>query len=180
VVNSLAEVERLNRLRLLGVDKDTTERYKNKRAWDYDVVSEGYRYHLTNIMASIGISQIKRTEEFILSRRRVCQAYSRAFAGIAGLRLPQTDFSNVSPFIYSLRVLNERREALIAHLNEHQIDAGIHFIPVHKHAFFADCRRGDMSVTDKVVQEVLTLPLHSNMKAEFVERVIEGVGAFFA
>ena len=62
------------------MDKDTTERYKNRRAWDYDVVSEGYRYHLTNIMASVGVSQIKRVEEFMASRQRVCQAYNEAFA----------------------------------------------------------------------------------------------------
>jgi len=65
VVGDAEERERLQRLRLLGVDKDTTERYRNRRAWEYDVVSEGYRYHLTNIMASVGVSQIKRADEFI-------------------------------------------------------------------------------------------------------------------
>jgi len=179
VVNSLEEVQRLHHLRLLGVDKDTTERYKNKRAWDYDVVSEGYRYHLTNIMASIGVSQIKRVEEFIASRQKICQAYSATFGKIDGLKVPPTDFRNVSPFIYSLRVLNGQREALIAHLQERQIDTGIHFIPVHQHTYFANARRGDMSVTDQVVKEVLTLPLHSNMKPEWVERVMEGVVSFY-
>jgi dTDP-4-amino-4,6-dideoxygalactose transaminase len=179
VVNSKEEVQRLRHLRLLGVDKDTTERYKNKRAWDYDVVGEGYRYHLTNIMASVGISQIKRVEEFIASRQKVCRAYNQAFSKIDDLKVPQTDFTNISPFIYSLRVLYGKREALIAHLQEHNIDTGIHFIPVHKHAYFADARCGEMSVTNKVVQEVLTLPLHSNMKEEFVERVIDGVIDFY-
>jgi dTDP-4-amino-4,6-dideoxygalactose transaminase len=180
VVNDEDELHRLQRMRLLGVDKDTTERYRNRRAWDYDVISEGYRYHLTNIMASIGISQIKRIDEFITSRRRVCQAYSRAFAPIPGLKVPQTDFGAVSPFIYSLRVTNGRRADLIEHLRTRQIDTGIHFIPVHRHAHFSDCRTSDLSVTEKVVTEVLTLPLHSNMRPEFVERVLEGVTSFFA
>lgn len=180
VVNDEDELHRLQRMRLLGVDKDTTERYRNRRAWDYDVISEGYRYHLTNIMASVGISQIKRVDEFIASRRRVCQAYSRAFAPIPGLKVPQTDFSAVSPFIYSLRVTDGRRAELIEHLRTREIDTGIHFIPVHRHAYFADCRTGDLSVTEKVVTEVLTLPLHSNMRSEFVERVVEGVTSFFA
>ncbi len=178
IVNDAREYANLQRLRLLGVDKDTTERYKNRRAWDYDVVSEGFRYHLTNIMASVGVSQIKRVEEFIASRRRVCRAYNDAFGGIPGLKVPPTDFSDVSPFIYSLRVLDGRREALIAHLQNLAVDVGIHFIPVHKHTYFAQCRRSDMTVTDKVVAEVLTLPLHSNMKPEFVERVIAGVTGF--
>ena len=180
VTGNEEELHRIQRMRLLGVDKDTTERYKNRRAWDYDVVSEGYRYHLTNIMASIGVSQLKRVDEFIASRQRVCQAYSDAFRGIPSVRVPATDFSDVSPFIYSLRVLDGRREGLIAHMQARTIDVGIHFLPVHKHSAFRSCRGGDLSVTEKVAGEVLTLPLHSNMKPEFVARVIEGVRSFFA
>jgi len=179
VVNSEQELKRLQHMRLLGVDKDTTERYKNKRAWEYDVVSEGFRYHLTNIMASVGISQIKRVEEFIASRQEVCRSYNAAFAGLDGVTVPASDFSNVSPFIYTLRVLGGRREALIAHLDRNQIETGIHFVPVHKHAYFSNARCGDLEVTDKVVNEVLTLPLHSNMKPDHVERVIAAVTDFF-
>lgn len=179
IVNSEEELKTLQRMRLLGVDKDTTERYRNKRAWEYDVVSEGYRYHLTNIMASVGISQIKRVDEFINSRREVCKSYNAAFSGIDGVSVPASDFSSVSPFIYSLRVLNGRREALIAHLDSKQIDTGIHFVPVHRHSFFANARRGELPVTEKVVDEVLTLPLHSNMDPDHVDRVIEAVTEFF-
>lgn len=180
VVNSGDELAKLQRMRLLGVDKDTTERYRNRRAWDYDVISEGYRYHLTNIMASIGISQVKRVDEFIASRRRVCRAYSAAFSGIRGITVPATDFGAVSPFIYSLRITNGKRGELIDHLRNLDIETGIHFVPVHRHTHFANCRTGDLSVTEKVVAEVLTLPLHSNMRPEFVERVIKGVTGFFA
>ena len=67
------DVQVLHQYRLLGIDKDTAERYKNKRAWDYDVVSVGYRYHLTNILASIGLSQLARAPEFIVNRRRYCR-----------------------------------------------------------------------------------------------------------
>jgi len=179
VVGSEQELERLRHLRLLGVDKDTTERYKNKRAWDYDVVSEGYRYHLTNIMASIGVSQIKRVGEFIASRQAVCRAYSAAFKKIDGLQVLSDSFDGVSPFIYSLRVKHDRRDDLITHMAARSIDCGIHFVPVHKHRFFESAPHGDMSVTDQVVREVVTLPLHSNMRPAFVERVIDGVTSFF-
>ena len=179
IVNSEDDVEKLHRLRLLGIDKDTVERYQNKRAWDYNVISEGYRYHLTNIMASIGISQIKRVDEFILSRREVCQKYNNAFGKIEGLKIPQTDFANVSPFIYCIRILNGKREEIIQHLQNLNIDVGIHFIPVHKHQYFQNCKKGEMDVTEKIVDEVLTLPLHSKMKDEFIHRVINGVTSFF-
>jgi dTDP-4-amino-4,6-dideoxygalactose transaminase len=180
IVNSDEELQKLHHMRLLGVDKDTTERYRNRRAWDYDVVAPGFRYHLTNIMASIGISQLKRADEFIRTRRRVCQAYNRAFSSLPGVKIPCSDFVNVSPFIYSLRVLDMQRQPLIAHLDQHMIDTGIHFVPVHKHSYFSTTPCGDMTVTSRVVDEVLTLPLHSSMKPEFVERVIDAVTGFFS
>ena len=174
------EMQRLQRMRLLGVDKDTAERYKNRRAWDYDVVSAGFRYHLTNILASVGVSQLARAEQFIASRRRVCRTYNAAFTGLGWCVTPNSDFQGVSPFIYSLRVLGGRRPAFIAHMDARGIDCGVHFVPVHRHAYFADARRGDLPVTERVVDEVTTLPLHSEMRPEFVERVVDAVRSFAA
>ncbi len=179
IVNNEDEFKKLQKMRLLGVDKDTTERYKNKRAWDYDVISEGYRYHLTNIMASVGISQIKRIDEFIKNRQKICQDYNAAFKKIDELKIPNTDFSNISPFIYCLRILNNKREELIQHLDKLDIDVGIHFIPVHKHKYFSNERFGDMTITEKIVKQVLTIPLHSNMHSNDVKRIIDGIISFF-
>lgn len=179
IVPSEEDMQQLRRLRFLGVDKETTERYKNKRAWEYDVMGQGFRYHLNNIMASVGISQIKRVDEFIESRRVVCREYNKAFEGIEGLMVPQTDYEDVSPFIYFVRVLGGKRMTLIEYLTERNIDVGIHFIPVHKHTFFRNARRGDMETTERTTEQVVTLPLHSNMRTDFRERVISGVTIFF-
>ena len=179
IVNTKEEVEKLHRLRFLGVDKDVIQRYKNNRSWDYDVLNEGFRYHLNNISAALGISQIKRVEEFIQSRQKICQRYNDAFKNIQEVKIPQTDFSNISPFIYSLRILNGKRGELIEYLKNQNIDVGIHFIPVHKHEYFKNSKCGNMDITNKVVQEVLTLPLHSLMEEESICRVINGVRDFF-
>jgi dTDP-4-amino-4,6-dideoxygalactose transaminase len=163
------------RLRLLGIDKDTVERYKNTRAWEYDVLEEGYRYHLTNINASIGLSQLARIDEFIASRQRACRRYSAALAGVPGLRVPQTDFEGVSPFIYFVRVEAGRRLGLIEALKKRGIATGIHFLPTHKFTIAKEWRRGPMTVTERVCEEVVTLPLHSGMSNETVDRVVEGI-----
>jgi dTDP-4-amino-4,6-dideoxygalactose transaminase len=179
IVNSKEELEKLYHLRLLGVDKDTVQRYKNNRAWDYDVVNQGFRYHMNTISASVGISQIKQTKKFIESRQKTCQRYNNAFKEISDLKIPQTDFSNISPFIYSLRILNGKRDNIIEFLKIQNIDVGIHFIPVHKHKYFKNSKFGNMDITNKVVNEVLTLPLHSFMKEEYVQRVIKAIVDFF-
>ncbi len=179
VVNNKDEFEKIQHMRLLGMNKDTIERYKNKRSWNYDVVIQGYRYHLNNVMASVGISQIKRVEEIISSRRKVCQAYNQSFKTIDGLKIPNSDFENVSPFIYVIRVLDGKREKLIEYLQKKSIDTGIHWTPVHKFSYFSKSKCGDLSVTNKIADEILTLPLHSNMNSESIERVIKGVKTFF-
>ena len=179
IVNTKEELQKLHHLRLLGVDKDTIQRYKNSRAWNYDVVSEGFRYHMNTISAVFGISQIKQAEKFIESRQKICQRYNDVFIEIPELKIPQTDFSNVSSFIYSLRILNGKRQEIIEHLKNQDIDVGIHFTPVHKHEYFKNSKYGNMDITNKVVEEVLTLPLHSFMKEEYIQRVINGITSFF-
>ena len=178
VCNNLDELTRLHHLRLLGIDKDTTERYKNQRAWEYDVVGPGYRYHLTNINASIGLSQLARIDGFIASRQATCRLYNAAFANLEGITPPATDFTDVSPFIYVIRVRADWRMDLIAHLRARGVATGIHFLPAHRFSFYASAPHGPLPVTEQVVEEVVTLPLHSHMPRELAQRVIDGVTDF--
>ena len=167
------------RLRLLGIDKDTVERYKNQRAWEYDVVDDGFRYHLTNINAAIGLSQLARVEEFISSRQRACRRYSAALRELPGIRVPTSDYQDISPFIYFIRVDKQARLGLIDHLKQRDIATGIHFLPTHKFTIAREWTRGPMTVTDRVCDEVITLPLHSNMTSETVDRVIDAIASYY-
>lgn len=173
------DVQKLHQYRLLGIDKETTERYKNSRAWEYDVVSTGFRYHLTNIMASIGISQIQRVEEFIANRRKYCRLYSKLLSDVPQVRTPASDFANVSPFIYYIRVPAAQRSQLIGHLKAKGIATGIHFVPAHRFTFIKQFRAGDMTVTERIADELVTLPLHSVMTSETIERITGEVVRFF-
>ena len=179
ILKDKEEFEKIQHMRLLGMDKDTLERYKNKRSWVYDVDTEGYRYHLNNVMASVGISQIKRIDEMIESRRSVCKSYSEAFRGLQKIEVPNTDFENISSFNYVIRVYDNRRQDLIDHLKLLGIETGIHWTPVHKFSYFSESKRGDLTITEKIADEILTLPLHSNMKQESIQRVIDGVTSFY-
>jgi len=180
VLNNETELENLQQMRLLGMNNDTFARYKNQRLWKgYDVVREGYRYHLNNVLASIGISQLEIINEIISSRQKTCQEYNQAFKQIKDIVIPNSDFSNVSPFCYVLRILNGKREKLIEHLKESSIDTGIHWTPAHKFSYFSNVKCGDLSVTNKISEEILTIPLHSNMNQEFIKRIIESISNFF-
>src|SRR2546421_405178 len=97
VVGDPATLERLRHWRFLGIDRETLERYKNSRAWEYDVVSQGFRYHMTNINAAVGLSQLGRAPEFIAARRRSCRLYYARLAGVDGVRGPVTAFEDSAP-----------------------------------------------------------------------------------
>lgn len=175
VVGDAGALEQLRHWRFLGIDRETLARYQNSRAWEYDVVSQGFRYHLTNINAAVGLSQLARVDEFIASRRQACRLYSRLLAGVAGVRCPTTDFEDVSPFIYTVRVPAARREGLITHLRGRGIATGIHFLPAQDFTYLRSCRRGDLAVTERVTREILTLPLHTHMAPATVERVATAI-----
>ena len=174
------DVRTLHELRLVGVTKDTATRYEDRRTWDYDVVRQGYRYHLGSIPAAIGRSQLALIDVFIRNRQAYCRAFNEGLAGIDGLITPHTDFEGVSPFIYFVRTRDEATRAdLIQHLADRGIASGIHFLGAHEFSFYRDCRRDDLPVTEAVASQIVTLPLHSFMTDETVEQVVDGVRSFF-
>jgi dTDP-4-amino-4,6-dideoxygalactose transaminase len=178
VVPDDKDQDQLRLYRFLGVDKETHLRYKNARAWEYDVVSDGFRYHLNSVSAAVGLSQMARIHEFIESRQAVCTTYSEAFSGLHWCKPVATTFAGVSPFIYSLRVLGGLRPAFIEHMDDHGVATGIHFIPVHRHTHFSNCRTDALPVTERICGEVVTLPLHSLMPTQTIARVLDAVVSF--
>ena len=174
------DVQVLHELRHLGITSDTEARYRNQRNWDFDVVRQGYRCHLGSVPAAIGLAQLELVEEFISNRQDYCRYYDGAFASLADVELFDTDWKNVAPYIYVLRLRDpDRRQLLIDHLRSRGIGAGIHFLGAHHFSFYTDSRRGDLTVTERVAQQVLTLPLHPYMTTETLDNVIEGVRSFF-
>lgn len=175
VVETAAQVEALHRYRLLGMDQSARRMYTNQRAWTYDVADRGFRYHLANLHASIGLSQLGLLSAFIETRRSACRRYAEMLADLDGLILPATDFTDVAPFIYYVRIEGGRRDDVIRSMGEAGVDTGIHWIPGHNFTFLKACRRGDLSVTERVGHEILTLPLHSFMPESTVDRVADAL-----
>jgi dTDP-4-amino-4,6-dideoxygalactose transaminase len=173
------ELPTLHQFRLLGVDRETEARYQNRRAWEYDVLRQGFRYHLGAIPASIGLAQLALLDEFVRNRQEYCRGYSQRLAGIPEVITPDSDYKDVGPFIYFIRVPAAARQDLIEFLKARGVPTGIHFLGAHEFSFYRDARRGDLSVTDRVTREELTLPLWSYMKDAVLDRVADGIREFF-
>jgi dTDP-4-amino-4,6-dideoxygalactose transaminase len=180
MVKTEADVERLRALRVLGSTASAQSIYGHRRTWDFDVVEDGYRYHLSNVHAAVGLAQLAKLDRIRAGRQASCQRYTAGLADLDGLRLPAGDVAGLNPFLYYVRVLDGRRQAFREHLAEQGVETGIHWLPVHHTTLYAACRRGDLAVTDRAVEEIVSLPLHSGMAEETVDRVCDVVRSFFA
>ena len=164
--------------RILGIDKDTWSRYKHKRDWFYNVTELGFRYHMSNINAAIGLVQIKKLDEFMQKKRNIMKRYDAEFACLDGLELLRRDYENAAPFNYIIKVKNGQRDNLMQFLKERGIDSGVHYIPNHIQPVFKKFKRR-LPVTERVWKEILTLPLYYDMKDADTAFVIDSVKKFF-
>lgn len=181
VTPNAQDVQVLRELRHLGIDSDTDARYRNQRNWEFDVVRQGYRCHLGSVPAAIGLAQLKMVDEFIANRQDYCRYYDAGLAELADVRLFDTNWKDVAPYLYVIRVRDgARRAELIDFLKGRGIATGIHYRGAHRLSFYARARRGDLSVTERASEQVLTLPLHPYMDEADLDRVIGGVRDFFA
>jgi len=179
VVRSEEELARIHEMRLIGMGQPATVMYTNSRAWTYDMRAIGFRYHMANMHAAIGLAQLAKMEIISESRNSACRYYNERLSDIPEVIVPKTDFHDITPFLYYIRVPGDTRDALRAFLNERGVDTGIHWQPGHWFTLLKDCRRGDLSVTDRVGNEVVSLPLHSKMKTATLDRVISAIAQFF-
>jgi dTDP-4-amino-4,6-dideoxygalactose transaminase len=179
VVRTAEEAARLREMRLLGMGQPAQVMYQNRRAWTYDVRHLGYRYHMANLHAAVGLAQVAKMRDITATRQAAGRAYNARLGRVPQVRIPETDFADVTPFLYYVRVPEADREPLREHLSARGIDTGIHWQPGHWFTLLKDCRRGDLSVTDRVGKEILSLPLHSRMAEATVDRVCSGVESYF-
>lgn len=178
IVRTEEELEIIREMRLIGMGQPSTLMYQNQRAWTYDVKRLGFRYHMANLHAAIGLTQLKKIEQISETRRAASRYYNQHLSKIPGVIVPKTDFTDITPFLYYIRVSENERDNLRAYLLEQGIDTGIHWQPGHWFTLFKNCRRGDLSITDQVGKEIISLPLHSLMPIETLERVVDGIASY--
>ena len=160
--------------RLLGMDRPSQTGLWKDRASFYEVRTQGYRYHMSNINAAIGLAQLIKLDRFIARRREICRRYNESFRCHPLIQCLNIDYDSVAPHIYVIRVKDGRRDYLVDYLKERDIETGINYIPNHLHAFYRHPQR-DLPQTEQAYQEILTLPLHCGLTDEDVSQVINGV-----
>lgn len=179
IVQTEEELRMIHEMRLIGMGQPATVMYKNQRAWTYDVQRIGFRYHMANLHAAIGLAQLRKIETITETRRFAASYLSERLRQIPEISVPKTNFTDITPFLYYVRVPEAKRETFRQYLQNQGVETGIHWQPGHWFSLFKNYRKGNLSVTDRVGNEVVSLPLHSCMSVESLDRIVSAVRSFF-
>ncbi len=170
--------EEIRRKRTLGINKDGWHRHGNEGSWFYEVTTQGYRCHMSNISAAIGLAQFKKLGAFVEKKRRIVKLYNDRFEKLEGVKILEWNLDETAPFAYMVRVPADKRQALMDFLRERGVGTGIHYIANHIQPFFAPYNK-PLPVTDGIWKEILTLPLYYDMAEADIDLVIASVTGFF-
>lgn len=188
VTTQSADVEqRLRSLCLHGISRDAWNRYAEKRSWYYEVTACGHKYNMSDIMAALGLVQLRKLEAMTQRRAEIAHRYSHAFQAMPELELPpEREGVRHCWHLYILRLRLERlnidRSAFIEQLQQQGIGCSVHFIPIPLHPYYQQRLelRDPCSLALSEYPRLVSLPLYSNMTDAEVDRVIGAVGNVLA
>lgn len=168
---------RIKDARLLGVEKDTEKRFEGKRSWHFEVHHQGFRLHMSNLMAAIGREQLKKLHIFADHRSKCVSRYRTELGSIDAIQFLYLDYISIISHILPIRILNGRRDQLMSHLRSQNIECGLHYQPNHMLDFFACNYR--LPVAEALTEQLLSLPLHAELTQSQQSKVIREIIGFF-
>ena len=194
--NSSEQYNRLLGLRWMGINKDTwarTESVANgqgKYSWNYDVPSIGYKYHMCDILASIGLEQLKHLDKYNARRREIAELYHKELESFPDVNLPPEDncCSKSSWSMYVIKARDEshhpynkpdlNRNGLQEFLQEKNIQTSVHYFPNHLLSIFADYKK-KLPFAEGLFSTILSLPMHLKLTNKDVKYVCKCIKEFY-
>ena len=163
---------------LHGQSKDALAKTK-LGAWEYDIVGPWYKCNMTDIMAAIGLVQMKRYPDMLLRRKAIIERYDRALKA-AGIEVLEhyTDFHQSSGHLYITRIPNitiEQRQSIIEQMAEEGIATNVHYKPLPMMTAYKNMGFDIKNYPNAYAHfaNEITLPLHTKLTNEEVDYIID-------
>lgn len=170
--------EAIYKLRSHGITKTDTEFLSEADGgWYYEQHQLGFNYRITDIQASLGLSQIKRLSNFVEARNQIANWYHRFLPSEAIPIRPSTETrSSYHLFMVQLPTADIRRR-VYDYLHDHGIKVQVHYIPVHYHPYYESLglTRGDFPDAEEFYSRVLSLPIFPELEEFEVKLVCDTV-----
>lgn len=168
---------RLRKLRWLGISADTFSRGRREYAWQYDVVELGYKCHMNDVTAALGLVQLAKLEWMNDRRRELTAIYDRELKGVGDIQpLAHRPYQYNAAHNYVIRT--DSRDLLNGFLKDRGISTGVHYYPNHLYDMYREHYR-ECPVAEREWKRLLTLPLYPDLREAEQATVVGAVKEFF-
>ncbi len=177
----ISDKEIYQQLQLLSLHGQSKDAFAKTQlgSWEYDIVGPWYKCNMTDIMAGIGLAQMKRYPKLLERRKEIIKRYDAAFSPLGiKILLHYTESYESSGHLYMTRIpwitIRERQE-IIEKMAEKGIATNVHYKPLPMMTAYRNLGfdMKDYPNTYKMYKNEITLPLHTNLTDDEVEYIIE-------
>src|SRR5690606_27003163 len=149
--------------------------------YHHDVV--GVNSRLDSVQAAVLRAKLPNLNDYNKARQEAARKYTQAFKDVEGITVPFTQDAEDTHVYhqYTLKIAGGKRDALAKHLSEKEIPFGIYYpIPLHSQKAYRDERynEADFPVTNQLVQEVISLPMHTELDDEQIDYITSTIIEF--
>lgn len=168
VTNNKELYEKLCAYRSHGMHKDG----EMANTWEYEMRELGYNYRMTDVQAALGISQLKRLDEFKKRRREIVDFYNK---NLNIEHLIEKDFSNACFHLYP--ILIENRKDFYFKARQKGLFLQVHYIPVHTQPYYQTqgYKWGDYPKAEEYYNHCISLPLYPDLTDEDLEEIVKRI-----
>ncbi|MFJ7735963.1 UDP-4-amino-4,6-dideoxy-N-acetyl-beta-L-altrosamine transaminase [Lysinibacillus sp. NPDC097287] len=174
VTNNKDYYKKLLQFRSHGIE--ATDYAAEQGGWYYEMVDLGYNYRMTDMQAALGVSQLKKIDDFIARRRKIAKIYDESFAEVSGIKTPAQLSETASGWhLYIVQLEGVDRKKVFEAMREANIGVHVHYIPVYWHSYYEELgyEKGLCPVAEAWYEKALTLPLHPGLTDEQVSYIVE-------
>ncbi|MFC2136424.1 DegT/DnrJ/EryC1/StrS family aminotransferase [Bacteroidota bacterium] len=153
-------------------------------AADNDYIEAGYNFRLPTILASLGISQLKKVDKLIEMRREKANYIRNELAKINGIGFMKEIDDHFQVYqIFTIVLENKSvRDDLQEHLSAHGILSKIYFNPLHLKTFYVKnygYKKGNLPLTEDFSDKLLSIPFYPHMTKDEMDFLISTIKEFF-
>ena len=180
VTNDEALATRIRRLRSHGITRDVAEMtHESDGPWYYQQIDLGFNYRMTDLQAALGLSQMKRLEEFVAKRHAIAQRYDVLLADLPVVRPWQHPDSYSALHLYVIRLkLNEIRRThreVFEALRAGGVGVSLHYIPVYRQPYYErlQFKWEPCPNAERYYAEEISLPMYSGLTDGQLDRIVK-------